>query len=68
MSDPKIVASGVQPTTLSKMIWEDPCITLERDLEVRAQGGPPGDQPQWAPRGVLGPLSVSGGICPPPPP
>jgi hypothetical protein len=61
MSNPTIVISGDQPATISKMLWEDPCITLERDLEVLAQGGPPGEQPQWAPKGFLGPLSVSGG-------
>ena len=36
-------------------LWEDPCITLERDLEARAQGGPPNSQ--FAPSGVLGTMS-----------
>jgi len=60
MSNPTIEYFGDQPTVNSKMAWEEPCITLERDLEVRAQGGPPGDQPQWAPRGFLAPLGTSG--------
>lgn len=58
------------PTTLSvdpdalfaKNVWEDPAITLERALEVRAQGGPPaGGPPESGPNlGFLGPLDTSG--------
>ncbi len=44
--------------TAPKETWEDPCITLERDLEARAQVAPPNPQNQFAPHGVLGPLSV----------
>lgn len=46
--------------------WEDPAITLERALEVRAQGEPPvGGPPQLGPnQGFLGPLNGSGdGNC-----
>ena len=43
-----------------KGLWEDPCITLERDLEVRAQGGP-GDS--FSNPGMLGPLNASGDAC-----
>lgn len=45
-----------------KGLWEDPCITLERDLEVRAQSGPPDSQ--FTPRGVLGPMAnLNPGQC-----
>lgn len=44
----------------AKLEWEDPAITLERDLEVRAQGGP-GDS--YSPQGVLGPFNQSGDQC-----
>ncbi len=47
----------------AKGLWEDPCITLERDLEARAQGGPPNPENQFAPRGVLGPLSAPDQNC-----
>jgi hypothetical protein len=65
MSNPTIVISGDQPATISKMLWEDPCITLERDLEVRAQGGPPNFGPQGIPNGSLRPLNASqpNGVC-----
>lgn len=56
--------STLDPLTLStKMLWEDPCMILERALEVRAQGGPPGGGPPEGglDRGFLGPLSASGG-------
>lgn len=45
----------------AKAIWEDPALTLERDLQVRAQEGPPaGGPPQIGPnRGFIGPLSGS---------
>jgi hypothetical protein len=38
----------------AKAEWEDPAITLERDLEARAQGGP--TDSQFAPLGILGPM------------
>lgn len=41
----------------AKAEWEDPAVTLERDLEVRAQENPPGSGPD---RGFLGPLNTSG--------
>ena len=44
----------------AKALWEDPAITLERDLEVRAQEGPGGS---FSPQGVLGPFNVSGDDC-----
>ena len=47
----------------AKSPWEDPFITVERELEVSAQGGPPGGgpaRPGSAP-GFLGPLGTSGG-------
>lgn len=44
----------------AKLEWEDPAITLERDLEVRAQGGP-GDS--FSPQGGLGPFNASGDAC-----
>lgn len=50
------------PDVLSaKNVWEDPCVTLERALEVRAQGGPPaGGPPESGPSlGFLGPLNGS---------
>lgn len=45
-----------------KALWEDPALTLERALEVRAQGGPPaGGPPQAGPNlGFIGPLNTSG--------
>lgn len=51
------------PALSGKLCWEDPAITLERALEVRAQDGPPvGGPPQLGPnQGFLGPLSGSGG-------
>lgn len=49
---------------LAKAEWEDPAITLERNLEVRAQEGPTGDS--WSSLGALSPFSLSGdGSCPP---
>lgn len=50
--------------SLVKKMWEDPSITLERPLEARAEGAPPGSAP-WAPApGLLGPLTGSGnGNC-----
>ena len=39
-----------------KGVWEDPCITLERDLDVRAQGGPPDPGGFRSGPGYLGPL------------
>jgi len=56
------ILSIPDPRTLSaKTLWEDPCITLERILEVKAQGGPPGEGgPNLGDnRGFLGPLNVS---------
>ena len=50
-----------QPSSLVKKMWEEPSITLERPLEARAEGTPPGGGP-WAPLpGSLGPFSTSGG-------
>lgn len=48
----------------AKKVWEDPCLTLERTLELRAQGGPfPGRPPEGGPYpGFLGPLGASGGL------
>lgn len=44
----------------TRLVWEEPCLTLERPLELRARAqGPVGGQP-WNP-GNLGPLSASGG-------
>ncbi len=43
-----------------KNLWEDPCITLERDLEVRAQGGP---SDPLSPQGMMGPFNTSGDQC-----
>ncbi len=48
-----------QPSALVKKTWEEPSITLERPLEARAEGTPPGGGP-WAPLpGFLGPFSGS---------
>lgn len=50
------------PATLfAKKLWEDPYLTLERGLEVKAQGGPSGDgAPDFSPNaGFLGTLNVS---------
>ena len=52
-----------QLPSLAKNLWEDPFISVERGLEVSAQGGPPGDgpaKPGPAPA-FLGPLGTSGG-------
>jgi hypothetical protein len=46
----------------AKAEWEDPAVTLERDLEVRAQENPPGAGPD---QGFLGPLNSSGTPTPP---
>jgi len=56
--------SSINPTNTvaalnDKLSWEDPSIVLERDLIARAQGGPPGNEEPWAPRGMLGVLNVS---------
>ena len=50
----------------AKAEWEDPAITLERELEVRAQGGPSGNSGPVP--GAIGPFGDSGlgGSCPPP--
>jgi hypothetical protein len=53
-----------QPSPADRKFWEDPCLTLERALEVSAQGGrpPTGGGPEFRPdRGFLGPLGTSGG-------
>lgn len=66
MPEPITSTAYDQPTPSAKRFWEDPCITLERDLELRAQGGPPGSGPDapWRPPGMLGPLNTSGnGNC-----
>lgn len=64
MAMPNTILSVADPLTLSdKKLWEDPGLTLERALQVNAQGGPPaGGPPDAGPdRGFLGPLSVSAG-------
>jgi hypothetical protein len=63
MLDSTIAISGDQAAGLSKLSWEDPCITLERDLEVRAQSRPPtGGAPEFGPlNGFLAPMGTSGG-------
>lgn len=56
------VVTPIDPLVLpAKAIWEDPALTLERDLHVRAQGGPPtGGPSQFGPNsGFVGPLSGS---------
>lgn len=55
MSTNLIISSLDQPTTQVKKLWEDPCITLERELEARAQDGPPDGLAPWQ-RGIVGPL------------
>jgi hypothetical protein len=51
------VSSTADPLTIpARRSWEDPCLTLERDLEARAQGGPDT-------QGMLGPLNISGSEC-----
>ena len=47
----------------AKALWEDPALTLERALEVRAQDGPPAGGPSQpgSNLGFVGPLSASGG-------
>lgn len=57
--------SSQTPGSEGKNLWEDPCITLERDLEVRAQGGP---SDPLSPQGMLGPFNASGDACITPPP
>ena len=46
----------------AKSLWEDPLITVERNLEASAQGGPPGNGPveQWGGPGSLAPFATSG--------
>ena len=67
MQTSTIASYSDQLPASTKHLWEDPCITVERDLEVSAQGGPPpSDAPGLGPnRGFLGPLSTSGakGTC-----
>lgn len=46
-------SSGVQ-----RRPWQEPQIIFERELEVRAQGGPPGPNMQ----GILSPLNSSSGV------
>ncbi len=68
MAMPTTLSAPVFHTLPAKKYWEDPCCTLERALEVKAQGGPPGGGPPESgfDRGFLGPLSASGGsgYCP----
>jgi hypothetical protein len=54
MSHELISSVDQLPVAGLKGLWEDPCITLERDLEARAQGGSPGSESYFAPSGVLG--------------
>lgn len=58
---PTVVPPVVSLTPTAKAVWEDPAITLERALEVRAQGGPPpGGPPNAGPNlGFVGPLAGS---------
>jgi len=61
------ITSVADPLTLSdKKLWEDPGMTLERALQVKAQGGPPvGGPPEGGmERGFLGPLNISIGSGP----
>ena len=62
MQNSTISSYSDQVSLPAKSLWEDPFITLERDLEVSAQGGPPGGGPAkpWAAPGFLGPLGTSG--------
>ena len=56
-------APSMDPLAFSaKAPWEDPAITLERRLEARGQGGPPGDS--LGPSGpMFGPFNTSGNDC-----
>jgi hypothetical protein len=46
----------------AKAEWEDPAVTLERDLEARAQDGAPDSQPSLL--GILGPMgNQAPGVC-----
>ena len=64
MAMPTSLSTSESLTLSAKMQWEDPCLTLERALEAKAQGGPPGGGPPEGgfDRGFLGPLSASGGV------
>jgi hypothetical protein len=58
--------TGPEPT--ARKHWEEPCIALERSLQVSAQGGPPSGAPPGGPGpqfGFMGPLTGSGqtGTC-----
>jgi hypothetical protein len=54
--------TGSEPAARKR--WEEPCIVIERSLEVSAQGGRPGGPP-GQPFGYMGPLTGSniGGTC-----
>lgn len=54
MQTSTITNQSDRPVRPAKAEWEDPAISLERDLEARAQGGP--TDSQWAPLGILGPM------------
>ena len=61
MNNVDSLLSHDQLSSLVKKTWEEPSITLQRPLEARAEGTPPGSGP-WAPLpGSLGPFSASGG-------
>jgi hypothetical protein len=54
-------SESIVPEPKARKRWEEPCIVLERGLEVSAQGSPPGSNPFQPPNGFLGPLGTSGG-------
>lgn len=55
MSTHVVPLSTNQASPQGKQLWEDPCISFERELEVRAQGHPPNGSSSWQ-QGFLGPL------------
>lgn len=62
-----MVTSTTNPSDQSmlpaKVAWEAPAITVERELEVRAQGGPSGGNGSLP--GAIGPFGLSQEGCPP---
>ena len=59
MHPSNIVHSSDRLALPAKAAWEDPAISLERDLEVRAQDGSGG----FSSQGGLGPFNQSGDAC-----
>ena len=59
-SSPRRVEASLPP---ARKAWAEPAILLERELEVAAEGVPPGERraDRLRPTGFLGPLSASGG-------